>query len=337
MNKEIRRISNYSSLPVLIFVMSMQLFSAVVSTAYLFATNTLHITIPPELFYLALYVFVYPVGGSIAALIFYKTRRRETGLRLRQTFCKPQMSAGRIFKWIVITWGLAFLTSIFTNLIKSFAESLLHIEISDPDINMGDGAGGFLVSFLALSVFAPIFEEILFRSAVYRHTEIMGQGFAVIFSSLMFALMHGNLDQLPYTFVMGLGLAYIFAKTRSLPVTMLFHFTANTLTVVFTTLIGDASDSAESLIFELQQGNIPVIIVTLLYELIVYGLITAAIIMGIIELVRAIKRKEHMKGGIFPISGAKKAAVFFTAPITLITILLMIFFIGVTTVTQIMI
>ncbi len=330
MNKEIRRLS--SSLPVLIFVLFMQLSASAIQIGVSLLERFAHIALPEQLVYMIMYIFVYPIGGSLAALIFYKTRKRETGLRLSQTFCRPQMNAGWIIKYMIITWGLSLLMSMVTNIILQILKSLLHLNFTDISFDFGDGIGGFIVSFVSLSIFAPIFEEIIFRSAVYRHTEIMGQSFAVVFSAIVFALMHGNLEQLPYTFVMGLGFAYLFAKTRSLLIPMLLHFLTNTTTVIFTSIIGTTDTDELSTL--LSNRNFAAVIPTVLYSLIIYGIIIAAIVLGIIELVRAIRRRERLMGSIFPISGAKKTAVFLTAPVTIITLILLVLFLTLTTINQ---
>ena len=332
MNKEIRRLSNFSSLPVLIFVLFMQLSASAIQIGVSLLERFAHIALPEQLVYMIMYIFVYPIGGSLAALIFYKTRKRETGLRLSQTFCRPQMNAGWIIKNMVITWGLSLLMSMVTNIILQILKSLLHLNFTDISFDFGDGIGGFIVSFVSLSIFAPIFEEIIFRSAVYRHTEIMGQSFAVVFSAIVFALMHGNLEQLPYTFVMGLGFAYLFAKTRSLLIPMLLHFLTNTTTVIFTSIIGTTDTDELSTL--LSNRDFAAVIPTVLYSLVIYGIIIAAIVLGIIELVRTIRRRERLMGCIFPISGAKKAAVFLTAPVTIITLILLVLFLTLTTINQ---
>lgn len=332
MNKEIRRLSNFSSLPVLIFVLFMQLSASAIQIGVSLLERFAHIALPEQLVYMIMYIFVYPIGGSLAALIFYKTRKRETGLRLSQTFCRPQMNAGWIIKYMIITWGLSLLMSMVTNIILQILKSLLHLNFTDISFDFGDGIGGFIVSFVSLSIFAPIFEEIIFRSAVYRHTEIMGQSFAVVFSAIVFALMHGNLEQLPYTFVMGLGFAYLFAKTRSLLIPMLLHFLTNTTTVIFTSIIGTTDTDELSTL--LSNRDFAAVIPTVLYSLVIYGIIIAAIVLGIIELVRAIRRRERLMGSIFPISGAKKTAVFLTAPVTIITLILLVLFLTLTTINQ---
>ena len=304
MNKEIRRLSNFSSLPVLIFVLFMQLSASAIQIGVSLLERFAHIALPEQLVYMIMYIFVYPIGGSLAALIFYKTRKRETGLRLSQAFCRPQMNAGWIIKYMIITWGLSLLMSIITNIILQLLKSLLHLNFSDISFDFGDGVGGFIVSFVSLCIFAPIFEEIIFRSAVYRHTEIM----------------------------MGLGFAYLFAKTRSLLIPMLLHFLTNTTTVIFTSIIGTTDTDELSTL--LSNRNFAAVIPTVLYSLIIYGIIIAAIVLGIIELVRAIRRRERLMGSIFPISGAKKAAVFLTAPVTIITLILLVLFLTLTTINQ---
>ncbi len=316
----------------LIFVLFMQLSASAIQIGVSLLERFAHIALPEQLVYMIMYIFVYPIGGSLAALIFYKTRKRETGLRLSQTFCRPQMNAGWIIKYMIITWGLSLLMSMVTNIILQILKSLLHLNFTDISFDFGDGIGGFIVSFVSLSIFAPIFEEIIFRSAVYRHTEIMGQSFAVVFSAIVFALMHGNLEQLPYTFVMGLGFAYLFAKTRSLLIPMLLHFLTNTTTVIFTSIIGTTDTDELSTL--LSNRNFAAVIPTVLYSLIIYGIIIAAIVLGIIELVRAIRRRERLMGSIFPISGAKKTAVFLTAPVTIITLILLVLFLTLTTINQ---
>ncbi|MBQ1830665.1 MAG: hypothetical protein II116_06405, partial [Ruminococcus sp.] len=84
----------------------------------------------------------------------------------------------------------------------------------------------------------------------------------------------------------------------------------------------------------LSNRDFAAVIPTVLYSLVIYGIIIAAIVLGIIELVRAIRRRERLMGSIFPISGAKKTAVFLTAPVTIITLILLVLFLTLTTINQ---
>ena len=62
--------------------------------------------------------------------------------------------------------------------------------------------------FLYMAIFAPIFEEILFRGLILRNLLPYGKKFAILASSFLFGMFHGNLLQSPYAFLVGLVLGY---------------------------------------------------------------------------------------------------------------------------------
>lgn len=78
-------------------------------------------------------------------------------------------------------------------------------------------------------VIAPaLAEEILFRGVILgRLKRVMPVWSAVIVSSLAFALVHGNLLWIAYTFVMGLLVAMIDVKYDSIVPGMIMHFMFN--------------------------------------------------------------------------------------------------------------
>jgi len=63
--------------------------------------------------------------------------------------------------------------------------------------------------FLYASIFAPVWEELLFRGYVLRTLRPYGKRFAILGSALLFGLFHGNLLQTPYAVLMGLLLGYV--------------------------------------------------------------------------------------------------------------------------------
>ena len=58
MNKEIRRLSNFSSLPVLIFVLFMQLSASAIQIGVSLLERFAHIALPEQLVYMIMYIFV---------------------------------------------------------------------------------------------------------------------------------------------------------------------------------------------------------------------------------------------------------------------------------------
>ena len=63
--------------------------------------------------------------------------------------------------------------------------------------------------FLYLAFLAPLAEELLFRGLVLRVLAPAGKQFAVLASALLFALLHGNVVQIPFAFLVGLVLGYV--------------------------------------------------------------------------------------------------------------------------------
>lgn len=62
--------------------------------------------------------------------------------------------------------------------------------------------------FLYTALAAPVVEEIIFRGLVMRGLEKYGKHFAILISSILFGLFHGNIVQSPYAFAVGLVLGY---------------------------------------------------------------------------------------------------------------------------------
>ena len=71
------------------------------------------------------------------------------------------------------------------------------------------GIGDTLSMFLYGCIFAPIFEEILFRGFLLRSLAPYGKKFAIFGSAFFFGIFHGNIVQSPFAFAVGLVLGYV--------------------------------------------------------------------------------------------------------------------------------
>lgn len=81
---------------------------------------------------------------------------------------------------------------------------------------------------LAIVVFlGPILEEVIFRQVIMTRLMVYDKRGAILISSLMFALYHGNLEQLFYTFFMGAILAIVMVKTGNLIYPIIIHVFMN--------------------------------------------------------------------------------------------------------------
>ena len=80
---------------------------------------------------------------------------------------------------------------------------------------------------LVAVILAPIFEEIMFRYGVVGYCRRYGEWNAIIVSGVIFGLIHTNLFQFFYAFMLGAFFAYIYIYTRQLKYTIGLHVLFN--------------------------------------------------------------------------------------------------------------
>ena len=100
-------------------------------------------------------------------------------------------------------------------------------------IMSGLTGGNFILSFICVSIFAPLFEEWLCRGIVLRGLlTTMRPASAIAVSAAFFAVLHMNPWQALPAFLLGVVFGYVYYKTGSLKLTMLMHFVNNTMALV---------------------------------------------------------------------------------------------------------
>lgn len=96
-------------------------------------------------------------------------------------------------------------------------------------VNRVRGPLGLAVLF----ILAPFFEEIFFRGCLYRTLRMsMTKYPSIILSSVIFSILHGYFIGFIYVFLVGIMLAYIYEKRRSLVAPLAFHMMNNLLVAV---------------------------------------------------------------------------------------------------------
>jgi membrane protease YdiL (CAAX protease family) len=102
-------------------------------------------------------------------------------------------------------------------------EELMEQIITEDPLLMGINTG----------VVGPVGEEVFFRGFVYTGLrKKYGVKGGIFWSSLFFGLTHGIPWQIPYAFVAGIILAYVYEKTGSLYSPILLHVVNNSLSVI---------------------------------------------------------------------------------------------------------
>ena len=95
------------------------------------------------------------------------------------------------------------------------------------------------ISSIGLGVLIPILEECLYRGVIFRRLrDLMDAKKAILFSALIFAVVHGNIVQFLYAFVFGLILSYVYETFESIKAPIVLHCAANLCSVVLTACNG---------------------------------------------------------------------------------------------------
>lgn len=170
----------------------------------------------------------YPIS-FLLTIIFTLIYRKK---RLKNDKSKDLFKLSKSFKApkaTYILWGYILLlaSSVVTDPIVSlFPESIAQMnQIFDMP---------FLPLVLCTVVFAPIFEEILFRGIIMSDMRVRyGTFMAIIFSSLLFGIIHMNLAQGIAAFFAALILGYIFYLSSSIWSVIFIHMLNNLTSLVY--------------------------------------------------------------------------------------------------------
>ena len=142
----------------------------------------------------------------------------------------------------------------FANIANSYCGYFFKSIGIDYSVDYGDnpeGFFGFLLSMLATAVVPPLIEEFACRGLILGSLRKYGEGFAVLVSSVLFGLMHGNFDQMPFAFMVGLVLGFIVVKTDSLWIAVAVHAANNFISVAFNYILSGLSQNSQNLIYTL--------------------------------------------------------------------------------------
>lgn len=110
-----------------------------------------------------------------------------------------------------------------------FLTSYLQPNLAEQAMVNFQRSGGFFVPLVALAVLPAVFEEMIFRGIALHSYSHLGRKKAILISAFFFALLHMNLQQAAYAFVLGSVFAFFVQRTGSIFSSLLPHFCINAL------------------------------------------------------------------------------------------------------------
>ena len=131
-----------------------------------------------------------------------------------------------------IIFLLVFLVGLFQTIPMTALENFMDLpDYMEQDfVNQAHNPIGILV----LCIIAPIAEEYLFRGLMMRKMLKwnISPWYAIIGSSIMFGLIHLNPAQIPGAIILGIVMAWMCYRTKSLIPGIIIHITNNTLSLI---------------------------------------------------------------------------------------------------------
>ncbi|MCI8454455.1 MAG: CPBP family intramembrane metalloprotease [Lachnospiraceae bacterium] len=143
-----------------------------------------------------------------------------------------RLAFGEFILCLVLALGIGTLLNIGGNLVNAFFTLFNHKTVDEMNPIVEALENPTIDMLLYACLLGPVMEELVFRGFLLKRARRFGDRTAVVFCSVAFGLMHGNLVQCLYAVFIGLILGYIVAKTNRLRYSILLHIAFNSYSAV---------------------------------------------------------------------------------------------------------
>lgn len=169
---------------------------------------------------------IYYLPFVLIPAIIYAAKKKglSDGLRLNPVPVFP------LFSVILLAVISTLFSSVLTTLWGSLLD-LIGLDLSGVTV-VPETKEELMLSVIIVAAVPAVCEELLFRGYVLSAWEGRGTKYAILVSSVLFALMHGNIYGLPAYLFVGIIAGYLVFSLDSVYVGMIFHTVYNTACLV---------------------------------------------------------------------------------------------------------
>ena len=144
-----------------------------------------------------------------------------------------------------------------------------------------------IIRTLVVGIGAPVFEELIFRKVLIDRTIKYGEYVSIVLSGMMFGLLHGNFSQFFFAALIGMLFGYIYIRTGRIRYTIFLHMAINlSSALVLQTLLQKMLNARNN------SEQTSVVIACAVFALAWAGGVFAIGIIGIVKLIKSLKRKK---------------------------------------------
>lgn len=207
------------------------------------------------------------IGFCFPFIIVFKIAK----FRISELVSFNRWKKGTALPFVLIGFGICM----FSNIVTAIAGAIFESQGVEYSVDFGSdpkGIFGFMLTFLSTVVTPALVEEFICRGLILGSLKKFGETFAILISALLFGIMHGNFEQIPFAFLIGIGLGFMTVKSGSIWPAVIVHALNNSVSVLFTYL----------------PESLPVLAIDVIYILI----LTFALALGILGFLIIGNKKE---------------------------------------------
>lgn len=150
-------------------------------------------------------------------------KRKELGLRNR--LMNPRKFG---IKRMILVAIFFILLGMFLNQLIEWSQIAVLFDGYDSVAQVLFDKKSMILAYISVGILAPAAEELAFRGMVYRRVrDYMGVKWGIIISALLFGLYHGNVVQFIYASLLGVALAAVYERYKTLWAPILAHMAVN--------------------------------------------------------------------------------------------------------------
>lgn len=155
--------------------------------------------------------------------------------RISQRSCNLSFKKANIWTSLLFCFmGILFVIGFVWLINGCFGEMFRRLGLQESTMSIPlDNVGWLFVNFLLLGIVPAVSEELLFRGVIYQGLrEKYSILTSVLLNGLFFALIHQNIQQFIYPFILGCVLSLIMERTNNLLYPILLHLFNNLTTIL---------------------------------------------------------------------------------------------------------
>lgn len=175
----------------------------------------------------------FPILAEVMAIAF---GARALGIDLKSRFRFTGVSGKDIAGGTAASFfgqtAAAFLISVLSLMFADKAQDIVQSVITAKT-----SLAANIIMYTYVCLLGPVIEEILFRGIILESMRQYNERFAIVFSSLIFGLMHCNIPQAVNGFIVGLVLGTLYVRSGSLIPSSAVHIIMNTVTSLLSVML----------------------------------------------------------------------------------------------------